>query len=169
MKYLAILLSLFLWSCQSMNQKAYHQTINGPGDILTGNYDELSDYFSSQGDTTYVVNFWATWCKPCIEELPYFEQLYTQFEEKPVEIILVSLDFPNQIESKLFPFIQKHQLKSTVIHLNDPDANRWIDLVDPSWGGAIPATLVYRKEQRTFYEKSFESYADLETILDPFL
>lgn len=129
------------------------------------NFDELAYIFEQQNDTTYLINFWATWCKPCVEELPYFEQLTKKYQDKKVKVILVSLDFKKQLETKLLPFIKKHQLQSEVLVLLDTNENEWLDKVDPSWSGAIPATLIYRNDKRAFYEASFDDLAALEKIL----
>ena len=114
------------------------------------------------------MNFWATWCKPCVEELPYFEQLREEYKDDKVEVILISLDLPNQIESRLKPFIKEHELRSQVVLLNDPNQNEWIPKVDPHWDGAIPATLVYNKNERRFYPKSF-TYEELEQTIKHYL
>jgi hypothetical protein len=86
-----------------------------------------------------------------------------------VQVILVSLDFTNQIESRLIPFIEKHNLKAKVILLDDPDANTWIDKVSPEWSGAIPATVIKKGRKEAFYEKSFHSFEELQQIIKPFL
>ncbi len=117
-----------------------------------------------QTDTTYVVNFWATWCAPCIAELPHFEKINTDYKNRKIKVLLVSLDFKKQVESNLLPFIKRKNLRSEVIHLSDPDANAWISRVDPSWSGAIPATLIYNKNKRTFYEQTF-TFEQLQTEL----
>jgi hypothetical protein len=79
-----------------------------------------------------------------VEELPAFERVGDEYSDKKVKVLLVSLDFPGQIESRLLPFLDKHKIRSEVLVLNDPDANQWINRVDPSWSGAIPATLIYQ-------------------------
>lgn len=107
-------------------------------------------------DTTYIINFWATWCKPCVEELPYFEEITTQFKDQKIKVLLVSLDFKSKRESALIPFINKNKIKSEVVLLYEPDANSWISKVDSSWSGAIPATLFLKKNQRKFFGDSFE-------------
>ena len=132
-------------------------------------FDDLAYIFNQQSDTTYIINFWATWCKPCVEELPYFETLTKKHKDKPVKVILVSLDFEKQLVKKLLPFIKKHQIQSEVLVLTDPDANTWVDKVEPKWSGAIPVTLIYRQEQRAFYEEAFEDLAALEKVVEPFL
>jgi len=127
-------------------------------------FEGLSPYLSKQNDSIYVVNFWATWCVPCVKELPAFEKLNEEYKEKKVKVLLVSLDFEKYYNSKLLPFIDEKNIQSDVILLNDPRSNSWIDKVSPEWSGAIPATIIYNKKKRTFYEQSF-SYEKLEKEL----
>ncbi len=117
---------------------------------------------------TRVINFWATWCKPCVAELPYFELINSRYPDDKVEVILVSLDLPKQVESKLIPFIKRQQIESKVILLDDPDANSWIPKVDKTWSGSIPATIIYKGNTVNFYERSF-TYNELEKELKKIL
>ena len=117
-------------------------------------FDGIKQYLKQSGDKVYVVNFWATWCAPCVKELPFFEQIQQDFKEN-VEVILISLDFPSQYKSKLIPFLEEKQLTSKVIVLDDADMNSWILKINSEWDGAIPVTLIYNKEQRQFYPQSF--------------
>ena len=132
------------------------------------NYEELAPYLLRSDDKTYVVNFWATWCKPCVVELPVFEKLHEEYKNKNVEVLLVSLDFKKQVETRLMPFIEKHNLQPTVILLDDVKENVWIPKISETWSGAIPATLIYNKDKRSFYEQSFE-YEQLLTEVNKFL
>lgn len=124
----------------------------------------LESYLQKSNDTTYVVNFWATWCLPCVKELPHFEKLNHTFSHKKVKVLLVSIDMPTKVETSLIPYIKKKNLRSEVVLLNDPDANSWIDKVDKSWSGSIPATIIYNANHRKFYERSF-TYEELEKEL----
>jgi len=119
-------------------------------------------------DSIYVINFWATWCAPCVREIPAFEKLYEQFKDQKVQVILVSLDFPNHLESRVIPFVQRMNVQSRVILLDDPDANRWIPLVSDQWTGAIPATLIYSRDTRKFYQREFY-FEELKEIILPML
>ena len=132
------------------------------------NFNEFESFLTKKDDKIYVVNFWATWCAPCIKELPYFEELNSAYKDKDVEVLLVSLDFPRQYEKKLIPFIENKKLKSKVIALDDPKMNDWIPKVDEDWSGAIPATIIYNKEKSEFYERSF-NFEELEAELKQFI
>ena len=125
-------------------------------------------FLNKKDDAIYVINFWATWCGPCVKELPYFESLHTNYKDQNVEVLLVSLDFPHLYETKLKPFIEAKKLKSKVIALDDVAMNTWIPKVDTSWSGALPATLIYKNDSRKFFEQSF-TYEALVNEIKPFL
>jgi len=173
----------FAFLCLACNQPAKVESSTAKADVpatskfkvLEGlppiyeNYEDIEFIFQQKNDTTYVINFWSTWCAPCVKELPYFEVVNKKYSDKKVKVILVSLDFPKQLETKLKPFLAKNNLQSKVLVLTDPDANSWVDKVNPTWSGAIPATVVYKGDNNEFYEKSFENLAELEEIIIPFL
>ena len=147
-----------------------HVYIGSPVEIVSVDGIEIPVYdfngfkplLSLKDDTTYVINFWATWCRPCIEELPYFQRFSNEMKGEKVKFIYVSLDFRRNLEKGLIPFIKSKGFPDNVVMLSDPNANSWIDQVDPTWSGAIPATLIYRNDKKAFYEKSL-SYEDLKT------
>lgn len=127
-------------------------------------FDTFEAYLNQQTDTLYVINFWATWCGPCRKELPEFEKIHQTYASQKVKVLLVSLDFPNQVEKALIPFIRTHHISAPVVLLNEPDANSWIDKIDPSWTGSLPATLFYRGKNRHFLEKEL-TYADINQLI----
>jgi thiol-disulfide isomerase/thioredoxin len=112
----------------------------------------VEPYLGSRSDTVYVINFWATWCGPCRRELPNMEKIHRDYSGRKVKVLLVSLDFPNQ-QKGLQQFLSSNHITAPVILLNEPDANAWIDKVDPSWTGALPATLIFKGNERLFFEK----------------
>ena len=136
--------------------------------VKTYTYNELKPLLEKNDGKTYIINFWATWCAPCVKELPYFEKINQEYSDKNVQVLLVSLDFPKQVERKLIPFINKRKLKSEVVLLDDINENVWIKAIDKSWSGAIPATIIYNKNNRKFYEQSFD-YKTLKNELLTFL
>ena len=142
------------------------QKVNGQVKV----YEKFDDFHRSvmtdlNADSTYVINFWATWCVPCVKELPYFEELNAKYKDKAFKQILVSLDAPKKLERKVIPFIDKNKIESEVVLLADGKYNDWIDLVDPRWSGAIPITLILRGDQKLFYEREFHSMEEIEEEL----
>jgi thiol-disulfide isomerase/thioredoxin len=134
-------------------------------DVKVVDFKGLESVLNLRNDTTYVVNFWATWCIPCIKELPYFQKIDSKYKDENVKVLLVSLDFLKHIDTRLRPFIEKHEIIADVMLLNDPDSNSWIDKVSPDWSGALPATVIYNRNFRAFYEKSF-TYEELQSIIN---
>lgn len=124
--------------------------------------DFEKDYLHPTNDTTYVINFWATWCIPCVKELPYFEELNKKYLNKKVKVVLVSLDFTlKQVEA----YATKKSLQSKIVLLSDSKTNSWINKVDPTWSGAIPITLFIKGKKRMFYEKDYHNLKEIETDL----
>lgn len=136
------------------------------GDIKVFNeFSELEKaYFNINDGKVHFINFWATWCKPCVAELPFIDALTEKHGDR-IKVTLVSLDFPNKLKSKLLPFIKKNKLKSEVVLLDDGKVNVWIDQVDPSWSGAIPATVIFKDGKKYFYEQQFHTADELEKII----
>lgn len=126
--------------------------------VQTVKLDSLTSILNNDHDTVFVVNFWATWCKPCIEELPYFEEAHAKFSQRNVRIILVSLDSPTELDRLLLPFVKKKNLQSRIVLLDEQNPNEWIDIIEPRWTGSLPATIIQynRTKKRLFFEKQLE-------------
>ncbi len=145
------------------------QPVSDSLQITVLDYDALKPLLHLDNDTTYVVNFWATWCVPCVKELPYFVTLDSLYRDSAFKLVLVSLDFKKDYVRRLQPFVEERNLGEFVVVLEDNRSNYWIDDIDPTWSGAIPATLVYRGNQRAFLEKTFHHVEELNEIVKPFL
>lgn len=137
--------------------------------VVFDNLEQLQARIDRAGDTTLVINFWATWCKPCVEELPCFDELRAYYSAQNVQILLVSLDFKSQLEKKFIPFLKNQQLKSEVALMADQDLNAWIPSIYDEWDGAIPATLIFKGKKRRFNLGKFENLEELEAFVRPFV
>ena len=138
-------------------------------DIEVVDFDGFYSKIDLSSDDTYVINFWATWCSPCVKELPYFESINKEYSNKNVKVILVSLDFPSQIELKLKPYIEKNKIKSNVILLDDSNMNKWVPRVSEKWDGGIPATLIVNSSNYNFYPNPFEKeelVSEISKVID---
>jgi len=161
---LTFLLFAILYGCSSSNggtKSEVVDNVNINDSIEIYNFDELEPLLYTEDTKVHIVNFWAMWCAPCVKEMPIL--LEYEKNNPDVEMLLVSFDFPDDIETKLKPFLEAKGINSEVVILDDPDANNWIDKISSGWSGAIPFTIIFNNEKRAFYERSFESIEDLET------
>ena len=124
----------------------------------------LAKILDSQSEQVQVINFWATWCAPCIKELPLLEKLNTR-EDLKAKITLINLDYADKLD-RVNAFIKKKNIQSNVLLLDEIDYNSWIDKVDKTWTGAIPATLIINPKtgKRKFVEKQLKE-GELETLI----
>lgn len=111
--------------------------------------NDLLKRINNNSDTTYVVNFWATWCKPCVAELPEFEKLHLDSKNKnqKVKVLLVSMDFVEELDRKLKGFLDKNKYTCEVVLLDEINGNDFINKISEKWSGAIPATLITRNNK----------------------
>jgi thiol-disulfide isomerase/thioredoxin len=143
---------------------------HGYSQVKVIKFPELQEYIVTRADDKVkVINFWATWCGPCVKELPFIDSLRYTYDPDKVEVLLVSLDFPDQL-SRVHTFLQRKKIGITVWLLDESDPNLFIDQVDPSWSGAIPATLLVRNStaQRIFLEGELTK-AELEKHINNLL
>ena len=162
--YLLIVALLILGACSTGTEKKTSEGIP----IFTS-FDELKPMLERENDTLYVYNFWATWCVPCVKELKHFEEVNANYANRKVKVVLISLDWSEDMETKLKPFIKERNIKSMVVNLDDPNANRWIPMVDQKWDGAIPATLFRYGKEKKFMPHTFsgnELVNEIENLLN---
>jgi len=127
---------------------------------------QIDQWKNAETDTVYVLNFWATWCAPCVEELPLFEKLNKAYAGQKVQVVLISTDFKRNVESGVKPFVRDKKLESRVVFMDESNPNNYINAVDSSWSGALPATLIWSKRTQfsQFFEKKL-SYEELEAAV----
>jgi thiol-disulfide isomerase/thioredoxin len=121
--------------------------------ILSWKINDVVNYMN-KSDSTVVISFWATFCKPCVEEIPYLESISEKYKNQKVKLLLVSLDlksfYPNQIQD----FAEKNNYSSQIVWLNETNADYFCPKIDKNWSGVIPSTIIVNK--RTGYKKFFE-------------
>ena len=110
------------------------------------NVDEMKSVFESIKGKAILLNFWATWCKPCVKEFPELVKLYKQYKDKGFELVFISLDVPEDVEPKLKPFLQKQGVDFTTYYSTFKKPEELMEYIDKSWQGAIPSTYIYDKQ-----------------------
>jgi thiol-disulfide isomerase/thioredoxin len=123
--------------------------------LITSN--ELEKRLNDGKDSTFVINFWATWCVPCVKELPGFEKLQREFAGEKLKVLLVSVDNKSKANSAVVAFIKKHKLSNEVFVADEQKPVNYIYKIDKLWKGTLPATLMVNKSKnvRQFYEHQF--------------
>ena len=116
--------------------------------------------FSNTSDTVYVVNFWATFCKPCVGEIPGFIKMANKYAGQKVKLLLVSLDLPDYYPAKIRSFVKKNHFNTNIAWLSETNADIFCPMVDQKWSGAIPATIIVNG--KTGYKKFFEDEMNTE-------
>ena len=154
LNYILLVIGL-LFFANSFAQKSEIQVLN---------FKSFEAKLNFSNDTTYIINFMASWCPPCLKELPAFEEIKQKYKDEKFKMLFVSFDFPEDIEKSLIPVIKKFKISSEVIVLDEPDANSWINKVSQDWSGSIPATLVFNSQSRSFYEQSF-TFDEIDSIV----
>ncbi|GAB4055332.1 TlpA disulfide reductase family protein [Spirosoma litoris] len=132
-------------------------------------FEQLKQLISRPNDTLYVVNFWATWCAPCVKELPQFEAIQQTYAKKPVHVLLVNMDNGKVLNTKVIPFVKNRKIKSRVVLLNEPDLNTWVDKLAPEWSGALPMTLIINSKRniRQFIDRPVKA-GELEAMINQY-
>lgn len=144
--------------------------VNLNGQEVYEKFSVLRERLNKGKDTVFIVNFWATWCKPCVEELPVFNDLREAGDGSggPLKVLLVSLDFRNDLEKKLLPFIRDRQIRKEVVLLADADMNSWIPGVNRNWDGNIPVTWMISNGKEKFINRSVTDKKELDHLIAEF-
>jgi len=129
------------------------------------NFEQLETSTHLTNDTLYVVNFWATWCKPCVQELPYFIESAKKNSNQKVKIVFASLNSVKELAS-VQKFTDSKNIQQNVFILNAGNPNIWLDKIDKSWGGSIPATVMYKNNKKVFFKEGEFTQTEIDSIIN---
>ena len=115
---------------------------------------DLEKIMTEDTSTVLVVNFWATFCKPCVAEIPSFISTTNKYKSQGIKLMLVSLDLPSDYPAKVETFASEHNYNTNIAWLNENNADYFCPKVDRKWSGSIPSTLMINR--KTGYRKFFE-------------
>ncbi len=168
---------IILWAMTQCYHRVYGQSPSK--DFFTPqvvSLEQLQARITQARDTVLVINFWATWCKPCIQELPAFERLRKEYAEhigskhtRPLHIILVSLNSVKEMRI-VETFLRKRRYGAESLLLSAGNPNIWIDAIVPTWSGAIPATWIgHPASNKKIFHEGEVTYQELTSLLDKFV
>ena len=170
-----ILMTMINFNSQGQNTKKNMSGelsgINDNQKVTVVNFTKLETIINKKDNKLYVVNFWATWCRPCVMELPDFMEVNKIYHNNPkFKMILVSLDLAKEAETIVQPFLVKNKMNVEVYLLDDNKRmNQWIPAIDSKWSGAIPATVFYRNGIKLDFKESKMEKKELVKIISKYL
>ena len=129
---------------------------------IVENFEEIENIFKKDNDTTYVINFWATTCPPCLVELPHFETSSKNHKDEKYKTYLINIDDIKRLEKNVKPFLNKLNIENDVFALIDEDMSSWTAAVNEEWYGALPYTVIYKGENKKYFFGAFKNELDLE-------
>lgn len=136
----------------------------GGSEIKIEKLDEskLSEIIHNREGKILLLNIWASWCLPCKEEMPALNKIHNKYEEY-VDVIGLSIDYPDEIESKIIPFIKSNSIDFKIYVSNFKKDVDLINFFDVDLSGAIPVTFVYdRKGNLKFFFEGKRDYPFFE-------
>lgn len=108
-----------------------------------------------------VVNFWATWCLPCREELPQLAQMQRRLGAKGMQLVVISVDEPEEAQDARL-LLEKLKVPPPAYLRRAKSADEFINFIDPRWSGAVPAVFLYDRAGRK--TRSFIGESDMKAL-----
>ena len=106
----------------------------------------LKQLITQRNGKMLLLNVWATWCEPCREEFPDLIKLASNYKNSNVEIVGLSADYPDEVNAKIIPFLEKYQCNFEVYVQNFKNDEKLIQLLNRQWSGALPATFIFDQD-----------------------
>lgn len=162
MRLLTILSVVFC--LMSFNSKVQAQ------EVKVIKYEELFNKMEQPTDQLIIVNFWATWCGPCVKEMPHFVEVNQKYADNPnFKLIFVSMDRAKSIEN-VKQFIKDYNINAEVVLLDDNKRmNEWIPKIDKSWSGNIPVTVLYQNKEKVHFVGAEMNKTELEQLITTYI
>ena len=104
---------------------------------------DLKEILRKDSGKVVLVNAWATWCKPCQDEIPSLLKLRKAFRGKAFRLILLSADDVEDIDKKVRPMLKKFKVDFPSYLMNDKSDQVFISGMSSEWNGALPTSFLY--------------------------
>ena len=144
MKIVVILLSIFVFSVSLFSQDDSGGIRKGPDFTLENLDGDQVELFNEVGDGPILLSFWATWCKPCLEELNEYKQIYSEYKDKGFKMFAISTDDENSV-AKVKPLVKSKGYNFPVLLDTNSDAVRLY------YAQSIPYSVILDKEGMIIY------------------
>jgi thiol-disulfide isomerase/thioredoxin len=172
---IAVLLVVFIGiACRGTNDKgaqAKKVQIQSPSmaELTVEPIDQsgLKKLIGERNGKILVLNIWATWCAPCVAEFPDLKKLSQTYDTAAVEVVAISADYPDEVDTKIIPFLKKTSVSFRVYVAQFEHQEDFINGVNRSWSGALPASLIYDSHgKERFFHVGQQSFDDFKREVD---
>jgi thiol-disulfide isomerase/thioredoxin len=137
------------------------QPIDGPG---------LKTEIQHNRGKVVLVNLWATWCSPCVEEFPSLVKLYNTYRERGLVVLAMAMDEPRS-QGQVAPFLTRQKAIFPAFIRKPGDVSAFIDAIDKDWGGQVPITYLYDRDGKPAGKPMIggQTYATFAAAVEPLL
>ncbi len=128
--------------------------------------NQIETLLSEKKQGLIIINLWATWCPPCVAELPHFGNIYKQYSGKDLHLYLINIEGKQSKEKVLEPFLKKNPLPCPVYLLEGGNPEEFEKVLKTEISGALPVTIIYSSEGKLI--KKFEgsiTETDIQSVL----
>jgi thiol-disulfide isomerase/thioredoxin len=113
---------------------------------------DLTALRKNSGNKLLLIDFWATWCGPCIEEFPELETMYRMYGHRAFDLVTVSINYPDE-KAGVISALEKQHATSRNLVLGSTDIYALIAAFDPQWNAAVPYTVLIRPGGEIVYQR----------------
>ncbi|MDP1677350.1 MAG: TlpA disulfide reductase family protein [Bacteroidota bacterium] len=130
----------------------------------------LDSLITNRDGNILLLNIWATWCEPCKEEFPDLIKLSSKYKKKNVQIIALSVDYPDEVNEKIIPFLDSLRVPFQIFVADFASQDSLINTLNREWSGAVPATFIFDKNgiQKKFLLGK-QTYNQFTSVVDELL
>ena len=136
-----------------------------PDPMITLDFEGFKSEIETPSEDLRIYNFWATWCAPCIHEMPYFESVVE--DTKGTHLVFVSLDDDRRPE-RVEAFVEKKGFTSPIWLLSEKEQKDWKQKLEEDWSGAIPATLFVTAAGKRHFHTGQISEEKLKALIEAY-
>lgn len=159
-----LVIAVFSFSTCTTNEEKNNNAINN---VKVINTDELKKIVAERNGNILFINIWATWCVPCIEEFPDIVKLYKNYNNNGIDFLSLSVDLVSEKESKVIPFLQKHNAEFSTYIIDEKKSEEVINFINKEWSGAVPVTIIYNENgEQTAFLEGLQSYESFKNALE---
>jgi len=157
----AILLTFSMFSC---SQQTFSQ------ELLPASKVTLDSIKEANKGKVILFNFWATWCKPCVEEFPDLMDINKKYKDADFKLVFVTLDFGDALKKNTKEFLKNNKVDFTTYYNGFAKDDELINYMNKDWDGAIPGTFIFDKTgtlKKTFIGK--KKFDDFDAVVKKYL